>query len=140
MKKSILILLFLAAALFTSCRAQAQVIVIANSGVKLVDISKNDLRDLFNGASTNLKDGIHATPVLLKAGATHNDFLNSYIGKNDTAFRANWRSLVFSGQASMPKSLDSESDIVNFVSHNSGAIGYINKATPHDGVTVISVK
>jgi hypothetical protein len=56
--------------------------------------------------------------VLLKSGAVHDEFLTEYIGKNDTAFRASWRSLVFSGQASMPKSLDSEAAVVEYVAHN----------------------
>jgi len=68
-----------------------------------------------------LKDGSHVTPVLLKSGAAHEEFLSAYVGKNDSAFRAGWRSLVFSGQASMPKSLDSEAAVVEFVAHNAGA-------------------
>jgi hypothetical protein len=51
-----------------------------------------------------------------------------------------WRSLVMSGQASMPKSFDSESAAVDYVSHTAGAIGYINKATPHDDVKVLSLR
>jgi len=33
------------------------------------------------------------------------EFLQAYIGKNDTAYRAGWRSLVFSGQATMRRVL-----------------------------------
>jgi hypothetical protein len=80
------------------------------------------------------------TPVLLKTGSAHDEFLSAYIGKNDTAFRAGWRSLVFSGQAAMPKSLDSEAAVVEYVAHNAGAIGYIGKATPHEGVKVLAVR
>ena len=75
-----------------------------------------------------------------KAGTAHEEFLQAYIGKNDTAYRAGWRSLVFSGQASMPKSLDSDAAVVEFVAHNAGAIGYIGKATPHEGVKVLTVR
>ena len=35
----------------------------------------------------------------LKAGAGHDAFLKKYVGKSDSAFRAGWRSLVFTGQA-----------------------------------------
>jgi hypothetical protein len=78
--------------------------------------------------------------VLLKQGGAHEEFLSEFIGKNDTAFRATWRSLVFSGQASMPKSLDSEAAMVEYVARNAGAIGYISKATPHEGVKVLAVR
>jgi len=87
-----------------------------------------------------LKDGSNVTPILLKPGGTHDEFLNAYVGKNDTAFRAGWRSLVFSGQATMPKSLDSEAALVEYVAHNSGTIGYISKTTPHEGVKVLAVR
>jgi len=56
------------------------------------------------------------------------------------AFRASWRSLVFSGQATMPKSLDSEAAVVEFVAHTPGAIGYVNKTTAHEGVKVLVVR
>jgi ABC-type phosphate transport system substrate-binding protein len=141
MTKNILIALFVVfGSLALATRAQAQAIVIANPSVKSADVSKSDLRDVFTGAASSLKDGSHVTPVLLKAGAVHDEFLSAYVGKNDSAFRAGWRSLVFSGQASMPKSLDSEAAVVEFVAHNPGAIGYIGKATPHEGVKVIAVK
>jgi hypothetical protein len=140
MKKFLFPSLLLAAASIFAVHAQSQVIVIANPSVKAAEISESDLRDLFTGASSALPGGGNAVPVLLKAGAIHEEFLRNYIGKNDTAFRAGWRSLVFSGQASMPKSLDSDAAVVDFVAHNSGAIGYIGKATSHEGVKVLTVR
>jgi len=139
--KNILIALFVVfGSLALATRAQAQAIVIANPSVKSADVSKSDLRDVFTGAASGLKDGSHVTPVLLKSGAAHEEFLSAYVGKNDSAFRAGWRSLVFSGQASMPKSLDSEAAVVEYVAHNAGAIGYIGKGTPHEGVKVLAVR
>ena len=140
MKKLLYVFMLAASASIFAVQARAQVIVIANPGVKAADVSKGDLKDVFTGASTSLKDGGNVTPVLQKAGPAHDEFLSSYVGKNDTAFRAGWRSLVFSGQATMPKSLDSETAVVDYVSHNAGAIGYIGKATPHEGVKVLPVK
>jgi ABC-type phosphate transport system substrate-binding protein len=130
----------LAAASIFAVRAQAQVIVIANPGVKASEIGKGDLRDIFTGAATSLPDGARVVPILLKAGTANEEFLKAYIGKNDTAYRAGWRSLVFSGQASMPKSLDSDAAVVDFVAHNAGAIGYIGASSPHEGVKVLTVK
>jgi ABC-type phosphate transport system substrate-binding protein len=140
MKKLRFVILLLAAASIFAVHAQAQVIVIANPGVKATEISKNDLRDVFTGAATALPGGGNVVPILLKAGTVHEEFLQAYIGKNDTAYRAGWRSLVFSGQASMPKSLETDAEVVVFVAHNAGAIGYIGKATAHEGVKVLAVK
>jgi ABC-type phosphate transport system substrate-binding protein len=140
MKKLLFVILLLVAASIFAVSAQAQVIVIANPGVKATEISKSDLRDVFTGASTALPGGGNVVPILLKAGTVHEEFLQAYIGKNDTAYRAGWRSLVFSGQASMPKSLETDAAVVEFVAHNAGAIGYIGKATPHEGVKVLVVR
>lgn len=140
MKKFLLIAFFVMTASLLSTHVQAQAIVIANLSVKTADVSKGDLRDVFTGASSSLKDGSHVTPVLLKQGPAHEEFLSTYIGKSDTAFRASWRSLVFSGQGEMPRSLDSDTAVVEFVAHNPGAIGYIGKSTPHDGVKVLTVR
>jgi ABC-type phosphate transport system substrate-binding protein len=140
MKKLISVFLFaMAMAVLANC-VEAQVIVIANPGVKAAEVSKGDLRDLFTGATSDLKGAGHVTPVLLKAGAVNDEFLSAYVGKTDSVFKAGWRSLVFSGQASMPKSLDSEAAVVDYVAHNAGAIGYIGKATGHDGVKVLEVR
>lgn len=140
MKKLLYVFLVVASASIFAVQDKAQVIVIAHSSVRASEVSKSDLRDVFTGAATSLKDGGNVTPVLLKAGAVHDEFLQAYIGKNDTAFRAGWRNMVFSGQASMPKSLDSEAAVVEYVAHTAGAIGYISKATPHEGVKVIAVR
>jgi hypothetical protein len=140
MKKLLFVILLLAAASIFGIHAQAQIIVIANPSVKATDVSKSDLKEVFVGSATAIPGGGNVVPVLLKAGTVHEEFLQVYIGKNDTAYRAGWRSLVFSGQASMPKSLDTDAAVVDFVLHNNGAIGYIGKTTPHEGVKVLSVK
>jgi ABC-type phosphate transport system substrate-binding protein len=140
MKKLFASFLLLAAASISAVHAQAQVIVIANPGVKATEISKSDLHDVFTGAATTLPGGTHVVPILLKAGTAHEEFLQVYIGKCDSAYRAGWRSLVFSGQASMPKSLEPDAVVVEFVAHHAGAIGYISRLTPHEGVKVLTVR
>ena len=137
MKNTLLTFLFVAATSIFAEQAHAQ-LVIANPSVKAADASKSDLKDVFTGGSSSLA-GTHVTPVLLKAGATNDEFLTEYIGKSDSAFRASWRSLVFSGQATMPKSLDTDAAVVEFVAHTPGAVGYIAKSSPHEGVKVLTV-
>jgi ABC-type phosphate transport system substrate-binding protein len=140
MKKLLSVFLLAMCAAALANRVEAQVLVIANPGVATTGVSKSDLRDVFSGAASSLKDGSHVAPVLLKAGPVSDEFLSAYVGKSDSVFRAGWRSLVFSGQASMPRSFESEGALVEFVAHNAGAIGYISKATPHDGVKVLEVR
>jgi len=130
--------LFLAVCMFAA-RAGAQVIVIANSSVKATSVSKDDLRDVFTGNAAAFKDGSKVVPVLQKDGPANEGFLKEYINKGDAAFRAGWRSLVFSGQAIMPKSLDDDAAVAAFVAHNPSAVGYIDKSTAHEGTKVLEV-
>jgi|HubBroStandDraft_6_1064221.scaffolds.fasta_scaffold1194369_2 ABC-type phosphate transport system substrate-binding protein len=139
MKKLLCAFLLAVSASISIGHVQAQVIVIANPGVKSDSVSKSELREVFTGSSTNLKDGTHVKPVLLKDCPAHAEFASAYLGMGVVPLLIAWRGLVMSGQATMPKSFDSESAVVDYVSHTAGAIGYINKATPHDAVKVMSV-
>jgi ABC-type phosphate transport system substrate-binding protein len=140
MKRRFLPLLFGLLVLPVCFCAHAQVVIIANSSVSASSISKTELRDIFTGASTSLSNGKPVTPVLLRQGGVQDEFLSLYIGKTDSGFRAGWRSILFSGQGAMPKTLDSEAAVVEYVSHTAGAIGYIGRAAPHEGVKILVVR
>ena len=132
-------LVLVCAAGLSAWKCGAQMVIIANPGVSVSSLTRSDLRDLFSGVSSSI-GGLRVSPVLLKEGPVHEEMLTMYVGKSDSAFRASWRSLVFSGQGVMPKSLDSEAKMVEYVAHTAGAIGYINKETPHDGVKTLAVR
>jgi len=125
--------------LFGLGTVQAQVIV-ANQSVKIAELSKSDIRDIFTGASSTFKDGSPAVPVTLRSGPVQDSFLKSYVGKGDAAFRATWRTLVFAGQGMMPKSFDTESALLDYVASVPGAIGYIGASTEHGKVKSLTVR
>jgi ABC-type phosphate transport system substrate-binding protein len=75
-----------------------------------------------------------------KSGATHEAFLKDYVGKTDAALGTYFRTLVFTGKASMPKSLASDAEVVAYVAKTKGAIGYIALSTKADHVKVLEVK
>jgi ABC-type phosphate transport system substrate-binding protein len=140
MKKHVLALFVAVVTIVLTVPATAQVIVIANPSVKATAVSVDELRDIFTGMASSLKDGSRVTPVTLRGGATHEIFLKAYTGKNETAFRATWRGLVFSGQAMMPKVFESEEEMVAYVARTPGALGYVSKGVPTSGVRILSVR
>jgi ABC-type phosphate transport system substrate-binding protein len=140
MKKQYLPILFLGLVLAGSAARAQEAVVVANSGVKATEVSSDDLRDVFTGAKSSLKDGSRVTPVTLKGGAEHEAFLKKYVGKSDSAFRAGWRSLVFTGQASMPKTFDTDAALLDYVAATPGAIGYVSKDAATDKVKTLAVK
>jgi ABC-type phosphate transport system substrate-binding protein len=118
----------------------AQVIIVANAGVKTSEVSKQDLREIFTGSSSSLKGDSRVTPVLLKGGNISDEMLTTYIGKSDSAFRAGWRSLLFSGEGVMPKTLESEAAVLDYIARTPGTIGYVGKAAVHEGAKLDGVK
>lgn len=140
MKKSNLAALFFCLVLGSAIARAQEAVVVVNNSVKAEAVSADELRDVFTGTKSTLKDGSHVTPVTLKGGAGHEAFLKQYVGKSDSAFRAGWRSLVFTGQGAMPKTFDTEAALVDYVAATPGAIGYVGKDAAHDKVKALEVK
>ena len=140
MKQLVWVGIILVAGCGFAARGSAQVVIIANANMKVDSISKDDIRDVFTGASTNLRFGPHARPVLMNKGKLNDEFMSSYIGMKDMEFRAGWVTLVFAGKMVMPPSFENEGEVVEYVAHHPFTLGYIHVGTPHDGVKVLAGK
>ena len=114
--------------------------LIANPGIKVSEISASDLKDVFLSTKTSLNDGTHVEPVWEKGGATHEAFLKEYVGRTDAALGTYYRSLVFTGRASMPKTLGTDAEVVAYVAKTRGAIGYVGVGAALTGVKILEVK
>ncbi len=113
--------------------------VIANSSVGVSDVSSDDLKSVFLGTKTSLGDS-HVSPVLEKSGAAHEAFLKECVGKSDSGLTTYYRSLVFTGKGSMPKTMSSDVEVTAYVAKTKGAIGYVGAGTSPAGVKVLAVK
>jgi hypothetical protein len=114
--------------------------VIANPSVTSSAVSAADLKGVFLATKTSLSDGSHAEPVLVKSGPAHEAFLKEYLGKTDSALQTYYRSLVFTGKGSMPKTVNSDDEVVAYVAKTKGALGYIGAAVAPAGVKVLEVR
>jgi ABC-type phosphate transport system substrate-binding protein len=136
-------ILFVAAAISSlalSSASAADLKVIANASVGASSVSADELKGVFLATKTSLSDGSHVEPVVLKNGPTHEAFLKEYVGKTDSAFETYYRSLVFTGKASMPKALASDGDVVAYVAKTKGSIGYVSAGAATEGVKTLEVK
>jgi ABC-type phosphate transport system substrate-binding protein len=118
----------------------ADVKVIANPSVGASSVSVDELKGVFLATKTALSDGSHVEPVLEKTGAVHEAFLKTYLGKTDAALETYYRSLVFTGKGSMPKTLTGDAEVVAYVAKTKGAIGYVSAGTSTAGVKTLEVK
>lgn len=114
--------------------------VIANSSVGASSVSAEELKGVFLVTKTSLSDGSHVEPVLEKGGATHEAFVKEYLGKSDAALQTYYRSLVFTGKASMPKTLSGDAEVVAYVAKTKGAIGYVAAGASAAGVKTLEIK
>ena len=133
----------LAAALVLMLAASAfggDIKVIVNPAVKAASVSAADLKDVFLANKSSLSDGSHVEPVLAKGGPAHEAFLKEYVGKTDSALQTYYRSLVFTGKASMPKTLVSDDEVLAYVAKTKGAIGYVSAGAATQGVKTLEVK
>jgi len=118
----------------------ADIKVIVNPSVGASSVSTEELKAVFLATKTSLSDGSHVEPVLEKGGPAHEAFLKDFVGKTEAAFETYYRSLVFTGKASMPKSLASDADVVAYVAKTKGAIGYVSSSAATPGVKTLEVK
>jgi len=118
----------------------ADIKVIANSSVGVSSVSSEELKGVFLTTKSSLSDGSHVQPVLLKSGAVHEAFLKDYVGRTDSALATYYRSLVFTGKGSMPKTLATDAEVVMYVEKTKGAIGYVGAGASTARVKVLEVK
>ena len=136
--KRFVTLLLLGAAFAAAPVSAADVQVIANNSVA-ADLSAADVKEIFLGAKDSVS-GTAVVPVLASGGPTHEAFLKAYVGKSDQALRNHFKSLVFTGKGSMPKSFASDAEVVKYVASTKGAIGYVSGGAELAGVKKVSVK
>ena len=110
-----------------SAASAQDVVLVANKGVQISQISNADLRAIFLGTRTRFADGSRAVPVILKGGPAHEVFLKNHVGEGPEEFRSQWRKVVFTGQGAMPKAFDSESALIEYVAATPGAVGYVSQ-------------
>jgi len=132
-------LILLLASLGSWSEANAQdVVLVANRGVQVSEISNADLRAIFMGTRTRFADGSHAVPVTLKGGPVHEVFLKNHVGEGPEEFRSQWRKVVFTGQGAMPKAFDSESALIEYLADTPGAVGYVSRISSQNRMKLLA--
>jgi TonB family protein len=113
--------------------------VIANPSIGTDTISAAELRGVFQLQRKKLKDGSSVEPVLQKEGAVHSAFLKTFLGRDSEEMHIYYQGVVFTGKASMPKELSSDSEVIEYVAKTRGAIGYVSATANTAAVKVLTV-
>ncbi|CAM4394892.1 phosphate ABC transporter substrate-binding protein [Pseudoalteromonas ostreae] len=133
MKKLIL------AGLMSACSfsAFAGVTVIVNTG-NANTIDQDEIKKIYLGKSKSFADGVKVNPVNQNGNSITDEFNDKVIGKSSSQLNAYWSKLVFTGKGTPPEKLDNDQAVINFVSSNADAIGYIDSSKVSDAVKVIA--
>ena len=111
------------------------VVVIGHAG--LGKLSTTAVERIFTGKVIEV-DGVHVTAVNLKPGALRSRFLQHYLNQDDDKYTAYWTVRRFIGKGIPPRELSSVDEVIDFVQHTPGAIGYIDESELKPGLNVLS--
>lgn len=133
-----LFLFFSLLVLGTVVRAQ-EAIFIANPSVAESSLSADDLKNVLLGnkikwSSGNLKLIVHSE------GAVHQKVIQTYTQRSADQFDKYWKKQVFSGKGIAPATAKTDAEVVEYVSKNPGAFGYVAADSSHPGVKEIAIK
>jgi TonB family protein len=113
--------------------------IVANSSIKTDSITADELRSVFLAERNSLNDGSRVEPVFERAGAVHEAFLREFLKESGESLQSRYGALVFTGKAAMPKSFNSDAEVLAHVAKTRGAIGYVSASAATEGVKVLEV-
>ena len=118
----------------------AEPIIITNSST--TSLEKATLKKIFLGKKKKFDGGEKVVLSTLTKGTSSDEFMTKFVNKKYNQFTVYWKQIMFTGRGVMPKSFNSDKELIDFVAKTSGAIGYISDGTLTlpSGVTVIQLK
>ncbi|VAW48443.1 hypothetical protein MNBD_GAMMA04-1441 [hydrothermal vent metagenome] len=90
--------------------------------------SKSDVTNAWKGKTT---------AQLVENAAASDAFYSDVIGKSASSVEKKIKRKVFSGRMAPPKTLNSDSEVIKYISSNPGSIGYVNDSSVNSAVKVI---
>lgn len=114
--------------------SRADLVLIAHRHAPVDNISRDEAVNIYMGRLRRFPSGESVQPL---DGPAKAQFYRLLVNKELADINAYWARLVFSGRTSPPRLLDRNQAIVEYVSANPDAIGYIDRADLNAGVKVI---
>ncbi len=139
MKKFIFFVIVILTIATTDSLAQTYKVIVNKSNT-VSSISQKELAMVFLKKRKSWEDGTGITPIDQNPNAkVRESFSMEVFKKKVAAIRSYWQKAMFSGMTAGPEEKDSDSEVIEYVKNNKGAIGYISANTPLNGVKVISI-
>lgn len=112
--------------------------LIANPSVRISEISRSGLKDIYLGNITTWPNDARIYLTVLKT-EIHNHFTKEYLKKTPFQFRAFWRKRLYTGEGQLPETFRSKDELIRFIRSTRGAIGYIDGDLSVKGLKTIRI-
>ena len=119
--------------------AEGEYVIICNASNPVSSISSVDVMNIFLGKKVSWDNGQKITFVTLNEGESHKQFLREKLKKNPQQFKNYWKKMLFTGKGVIPRSFPDDAGVIDFVSQNEAAIGYISKQASAQGIKTIQI-
>jgi ABC-type phosphate transport system substrate-binding protein len=114
--------------------AIADLVLIAHLHAPVNSISRDEVINIYMGRLRRFPTGESVQPV---DGPDKAQFYRLLVNKELADINAYWARLVFSGRTSPPRTFDQSTAVVDYVSENPDAVGYIQRTELNPNVKVI---
>ena len=123
---------------FAPCVAGAaeEVVVIAHPSVPVETITKYEAHDIFAGDIHLWKNGERVVVFDLESKTAVKESFYRFIGRSTSRMKSIWMKHLLSGEGGPPRSLESETEMLERVGETPGSIGYVS-ATVADGTVKV---
>jgi hypothetical protein len=123
----------------TRLAGAGEIRIIANRSVGAASVSAEEVKSVFLETRTVLKGGSRVQPIIVKS-SVYSQFVELYLGKTVEGLETYYRSLIFSGTGSIPKTFSTDVEVVAYVSRTRGAMAYVSALAQTAGVKTLEVK
>lgn len=121
--------------------ACADVVVVVSDSSPVLKLSSIQLTDIYLGRLTHLSGGRPIVPIdQAEQATTHSKFYQQYLGRTPAQIRSHWSRLIFTGRGQPPKAVNNDAAMVEVLSRNANAIGYMDSEAVPEGLRVVDIE
>ncbi|WP_372628152.1 phosphate ABC transporter substrate-binding protein [Arsukibacterium sp.] len=111
--------------------ANADIAVIVNPA-NTSTLTTDELTRLYTGRSSAL-----SAVNIAESSPLRSQFDEKGVGRSSAQLKAHWSKLIFTGKGTPPLELATEAAVIEHISQNPNAIGYVDAASVTDAVKVV---
>lgn len=124
--------------LLSAACARADLVVVANPNSGIVQLSRDEVVNIYLGRYRRLEGGQAAEPIDLNGEADSKSlFYRKLVNKSLAEINAYWARLIFSGKTQPPRQVANTEEALQQVASRQGALAYVERARADRRVAIV---